>query len=266
MKNQGIVVLDRALAILHYVATHRGEADLTRIATGVGLGKSTVHRLLKSLEDAGLVMRDPGTQRYNVGYRVFEYAFATRKSSSLTRTAYPYMVRLAEAVGETVGLHVQAGDHRLCIEEVESTQLVRYAQGVGSTRLLGIGAVGKLLLAWQPPERRQVLLDRLPLQALTPFTIVDKELLAAELASIRRRRYAISVGEVDEAVFSVAAPVVDFTGSVVAALNATGPRERLQVGGIEAIARELCKTAAAVSATFGYVDSGEPEAPEPGTN
>lgn len=251
MKNEGLVVLERALCILRFVA-ERADASLAEISEGTGFGKSTALRLLSSLETAGLLGRQPDTQRYYVGARVFEYSRAASQGSSLIRVAHPHMVSLESEFGEAVGLHVRVGNRRFCVDEVEARNPLRYVHEVGSEGPLSAGAIGKVLLAFLPLGELEDLLSQLefrPLAGLAPRTRAELE---DELEVTRRRGYGVSRGEIVPGTVSVASPVFGREGRVVAALSLTGVAERLPERRLAVAVDRLCEAAGLVSRAFGY--------------
>ncbi|MBI5443719.1 MAG: IclR family transcriptional regulator [Deltaproteobacteria bacterium] len=251
MKSDGVVVLERALGILQWIAARR-DAGLAEIAQGTGLGKSTVLRLIGCLETTGLLARQSDTQRYHVGPRVLEYSFAASRGNTLITVVHPHMVALEEDLAETVALHVRVGDRRLCIAEVESRTPLRYVHGVGSSGPLYAGAVGKVILANQEPAEQKDLLRRVSLQPITSSAPLHLQELEAELAVVRTRGFALSRGEVVAGAVSVATPVFDRRGDLVAAMSVTGLGERVPEERLGSVVGRLRDAAAAASRTLGH--------------
>ncbi|MBI5443575.1 MAG: IclR family transcriptional regulator [Deltaproteobacteria bacterium] len=251
MKNEGLVVLERALGVLHFVAT-RTDASLAEISKGMNLGKSTVARLITCLEAAGLLARQPEAQRFYVGPRVLEYSFAARRGSSLIAAAHPHMVSLESEVGETVGLHVRVGDRRLCVHEVESHNPLRYVHGVGRPGPLNAGAIGKVILAFQPLDDQKAVLGRLQGLPVDSLVASGGRELEAELAAIKQRGYGLSRGEIVSGAISLAAPVFDRSGKLAGALSITGLDARIPEERVSSIATNLCDSARTISHSLGH--------------
>jgi DNA-binding IclR family transcriptional regulator len=198
-----------------------GVTDLARL---IGLHKSTASRLLSTLQRRGLVCQDPGTGRYRLGPAMARLGCQAESGLNVGVLALDELVRLAQALGETVSLEVRVGS---------SLARVAYADASGCGRLRGTPnlplhatAGGKLLLAYGP-ERDVARLARNRLFGFTPATVVELGPLLRELMLIRKRGYASAFGELDPRVNSLAVPVFDQRSSVVAAVEVHGPALRI---------------------------------------
>ena len=212
--------VDRALDIL-LCFTRAADLTLTEISQRVGLHKSTVHRLLASLEGKGFVVRDPVTEKYKVGYRVWELTANIAGSDDPASLFLPEMERLRDQLGETVSLYIRDGLERIRIQSVQSNQEIRRVAPVGARMPLYVGASSKVLLAFEEPAvLEQVLQD-----PNWPENI-NREAFIKQLEDIRRDGYATSVGEREQGAAAIAAPVVNRSGRLVAALSVSGPENR----------------------------------------
>lgn len=212
---------DRVLAVLCAFSRETPALGVTEIADRLELTKSTVHRLLQVLLAHGLVTQDTTRRQYSLGYRVFALAQAVPGEASLRQICRPHMQWLQATTEETIDLFVTAGDVRICLDEIESTQMLRMSAGLGRTFPLGKGAAGKALLLHEPEDG--VLWRRVT--ALLPEPRI--EWLREELAATRERGYARSAGETEPGSASIAMPIRTPDGPVVAALSVAGPATRL---------------------------------------
>lgn len=245
--------LDRAVAVLEAFTGRRSTLTLSDVADRVGLGTSTTHRLLRSLVAHGLLKRDEGSKAYSLGPTVLRLAQAAAGAMDVRELARPVMLRLRDAAGETVGLHLlRDARHRVVVDQVESHQALRrtYTE-LGEPIPLHQGAPGKVLLAFRPPADRAALLAG-PLEAANPQTIVDADVLRAELDEIRLRGYGFSHGERVSGIHTVAVPVFDHTGAAVASLSVTGPALRMPLERLAALAPFAVAAAAELSALLGH--------------
>lgn len=220
--------VDRALAVLCTFSRDRPALGVTEISERLHLTKSTVHRLLQALLLRGLVAQDPHKRQYTLGYRVLALAQAVPGEATLRHICRPHMTWLQSVTGETVALYVVAGDVRLCLDEIESPQMLRMSAGIGRCFPLHRGAASKALLAAEPAESATW---RRAVARLTPAEVAALE---TELAQVRAHGYAESAGETVHGAASVAAPVRMPGGEVVAALSVAGPAARF---GDEAVRR-----------------------------
>jgi DNA-binding IclR family transcriptional regulator len=205
------------------------ERGATEVAALLRIPKSQAHALLSTLSDIGLLRRTP-QRRYRVGWRVLAMGRVLSESMEFRRPARRLMAKLASQFGETVHLAALDGDRVVYIERFEGTHAVRIAvSSVGSMLPAHCSGVGKMLLAHMPPDRMGAMLNDAELEAFTPATITDPDLLRAELAEVRRRGVAYDREEAVSEVCCVAAPIAQPPGGVVAALSITAPAHRFAV-------------------------------------
>ncbi len=217
--------VERALAVL----TCLGGEDLrlVDIAERVGLHKATAARLLASLAQAGMVVRDD-RERFTIGPAVVQLA-ARRlgRYRSLVDQLRDTLKRLWDATGETVTVHVRIGTNRVCIEELESRHGIAYRAGVGNQEPLHSGSAAKVLLAFLPAAEREALLNQLSFRPVTARTITRRDQFEVELEKVRHKGYAISRGERILGAAAVSVPVLDRDGRAQAAVSILGPDSRM---------------------------------------
>jgi IclR family acetate operon transcriptional repressor len=246
--------LDRAVAILNAFTRERSELGLSAVAQLTGLSTSTTHRLLASLMSHGLVQQVSGSKRYSLGSHVLRLAYMASGHVNVRQAALPVMQRLRDDSDETVGLHLlRADNRRVVVDQAESHKPLRrtYTE-LGEPIPLHQGAPGKVLLAFLSPEAREAILAA-PLEAVTEVTPTDPVKLRGELEEIRSRGYALSFGERVRDIHTVAAPVANHTGAVVAALSVTGPAVRMPRERLESISKLAIDAGREISRQLGYV-------------
>jgi IclR family KDG regulon transcriptional repressor len=213
--------VERALDIL-LCFTDESDLGLTELATRVGLHKSTVHRLLASLEGKGFIIRDPASEKYKLGYRVWELSANLMQSDDMSVVLLPEMERLRDVVGETISLYVRDGHERIRIQAVQSRQAVRRVAPVGARLPLVVGASSKILVAYADKANKDELLEEIS----WPEGI-NRKAFEKQLEHILEVGYATSIEEREPGAASVAAPVYNREGQLVAALSVSGPTNRL---------------------------------------
>jgi len=213
--------VERALdVLLCFVSGH--EWGLTEIAGRVGLHKSTVHRLLATLEDKGFVIRDAATDKYRLGLSVLELSANLSRSDDPSVVLLPEMERLREQLNETVSLYVRDRGERVRIQAVQSMQAIRRVADVGARLPLSVGASSKVLLAFAEPGVRAAVLSD---SAWPPH--LDRDAFAKQLDDIVAAGYATSFEEREPGAAAVSAPIFNRSGKLVAALSVSGPSNRL---------------------------------------
>ena len=241
--SQLVQSVKRAFAVLEAVAER--PAGVTDLAERVGLPKSTVARLLASLQALGAVERAPGL-RWRVGPRVAALAETVSPERSLGALARPELVRLVRSLGEDAGLGLPDGYDVLYVEQVECDHPVQVRDWAGTRAPMHAVPSGLVLLAEWPASAIEGYLAR-GLARLTPRTIVDAEQLRGRLADVRESDYAWGFEEFSEGINSVAAPIRDARGNAVAAIHLHGPAYRFPAPGEEdRVAVEVVEAARAV--------------------
>jgi len=216
----------RALDILLCFSQEQPELTLTEISARLGLHKSTVHRLLATLQAEHFVQRDPATGTYRLGARLLELATLVTGHSDLPRRARPYLNRLVQEYRETADLAVLEGDSMVYLEVIQSPQPVRLAVAPGRRLSLHSTASGKAFLAHLPQAeaRRLVASD---LARYTERTLTDEAALWRDLQLARQRGFAVAIEEQEAGINAVAAPVLDPAGRPMAVIAVAGPAFRL---------------------------------------
>ena len=234
--------IERAFAVLGALAD--GPIGVTEVADRADLPKSTAARLLASLAREGVVEQVPGDTRYRLGPRLVTLAAGILPTRSLARLARPSLEELAEAVGEAAGLSLPDGRLVHYVDQVSSSNPVSVRDWTGSRIPLHAVSSGQVLLAYAPPTFVQRYLGR-PLERFTERTLVTADALLERLRAVRRDGYVWAREEFDEGISSVAAPVADASGEVVAAVHLHGPSYRFPAAGTETVIAERVVTTAA---------------------
>ena len=242
--------VDRAAALLFALGDGNGEIGVIEIARRLGLHKSTVSRLLATLQLRGLVQQDQDTGKYRLGLAMVRLGGQAEKALDLRSIAMPEIKGVARAVKEMTTLGVLEGDTVITIARSD-------ASGIGRDRQLTnlplhATAPGKVLLC-NRPERELIRLSKLGLTSYTANTIVRADLLLEEIARVRRRGFATAFGEHEPLVNAVAMPVFDQRGSVVAALEVRAPANRIQPSRVPELIEKMRDAAAAITAHIGGV-------------
>lgn len=241
----------RAAALLKVFDNGPTELSVSELSRKTHLHKSTASRLLATMEREGLLERVPGTEKYRLGFMLLRLAGQVTHFGDVRAAARPILIELAERSRETVILAVRDGDEVVNVEQVNGPHLVRDANWVGRRTPLHCVANGKVLLACQPmPEIDRILLR--PLKRFTDRTLTDPLRLRADLALVRERGYAQALGEIEEGLHGVAAPVRDGSGVTIAAVSISGPSYRVTLDRLADLGALAVAAAARISGRLGY--------------
>ena len=243
--------VQRAAVLLKAFESGPAELGVSELSRKAQLHKSTASRLLATLEREGLLERVPGTEKYRLGFLLVRLAGQVTHFGDVRVAARPDLVALAERSREAVHLAVIDGGEVVNVDQVAGPHIVGHANWVGRKTPLHCVANGKVLLAYGDGAA----LDRVlaaPLARFTERTITEPERLRAELAAVRRRGYATAMGEIEEGLNAVAAPIYDAGGQVVAAVSVSGPSYRVKAKEIVDLAALTVEAADHISARLGY--------------
>lgn len=228
------------------------ELGVREIAGKLGLSKSTAHRLLVTLAATQLVEQDPATGRYRLGLRLYALGMLAGTHVTLHEASTPCLTDLRNRTDETVQLAVLDGRDVVYVERLESTQALRLFVRSGYRIPANCSSTGKVLLAHLADDELDGVLTHWTLPQRTVHSIADPDQLRRDLATVRRRGYAVSLNESEVGVASVAAPVRDRTGHVVAAVSLAAPLARMTPAVIRQMGPTLMETGDAISARLGY--------------
>jgi DNA-binding IclR family transcriptional regulator len=251
-----VKILDKALRVLMLFTPEQPEWGVSAVSREVGMSKSTVHRILRVLEQHGFVTQNADTRRFRLGLAGIELGRRAQAGMELRRVALPIMEQLSTMSGETVLLQVVSpeGDRVVCIERVQQRRGLRLILDVGSTAPLYAGCSSKVLLAYLDKESvDSVLKGRL--RPLASHTTTDAAQIRAQLVEIRRKGYAVSFEETDEGVAGVSFPVRDARDRVIASLTISGPLTRVNAATIDHYTGIVRDGARRIAAELGHQPS-----------
>lgn len=253
-RDSSVQSVDRAISILQVLARH-GAAGVTEISGELAVHKSTVFRLLATLEARGLVEQSARRGQYQLGYGVVQLAAGATKKHDLSVLSRPVCRALAQTVGETVNVAIHDGHAVISIDQVIGSAAVTTLNWVGQRTPMHATSAGKLFLAHLPAAQVGAVLAE-GLQRYTPHTIVDPAALTEQLALARQRGYACTLDEHEVGLAAVAAPIRSLDGQVVAAVTVSGPTFRLNEDTIPDVAKHVLAAAAEISQRNGYPKRG----------
>jgi DNA-binding IclR family transcriptional regulator len=241
--------LARALSML--VRLGDGPHSLDELAAELGVHKTTVLRLLRTLEEERFVYRDR-EHHFHLGSRTFELAGAALSQREVRALAAPHLSRLNEATGQAVHLGAYEGGEVVYLDKYESRQPIRMYSRVGLTVPPYCTALGKVLLAGLAPAERRRTAQEIEYAPLTEHTITSAKDFLAELDAVAEQGWALDDAEHEPFVRCIAAPVRDAGGNVAAAVSLSVPELLLPREQVLALLPQLRAAAAAASADCGY--------------
>jgi DNA-binding IclR family transcriptional regulator len=216
----------RAVRILQELTGAAPRLGVTELAERVGVSKSAVHGLLRTLESDGLVVQDPESGKYQLGPALVTFGNAYLDTHELRTRAVTWSNLLASRTGEAVWVGVLVDEEVMVVHHAFRPEGVVQALETGATLPWSASALGKAIVAFSPEEQQKRLLSA-PLVALTGRTVTEPAVLAEQLKQVTEVGYAVESQEATLGDAGIAAPVFDRMGAVAGAIGLIGPVERL---------------------------------------
>ncbi|GAB6174126.1 IclR family transcriptional regulator [Paradesulfitobacterium aromaticivorans] len=244
--------IDKAIDVLCCFSVNEPELGISEISTKLGMYKSTVHRILKTLEERGFVIQSLQNQKYRLGFRLFDLGYAVVSGLEVRDVALPLMRELSANTRETITLNIVDNNERVCIEKVESTEAVRNFVQIGGRNPLWLAGSGKLLLAHLSGEETERIIKGKVLGLTVQGSPIKPQELREELALIRERGYAVSHSERNIGSASVSAPIRNYEGICIAGLSISGPESRFTSERLQMLIEQVVATARNISIRLGW--------------
>lgn len=241
----------KAMELLFLVAEEGGNG-VTELAKRSGNTKARAFRLLTTLEECGLVRRTLPAASYSLGYRALIIGAAAQNQLNLIQIANEVLAAVGTECNESVLVRIREGSETVCIAWWDAPHAVRVHSQLGTRRPLGVGASGKLLLAYAPTELQNEILGH-DMKKFTDQTIVKRSDMKKELKKIADEGLSISEAERTAEMVAVSAPVRDATGAVVASLSMSAPSSRVSKSSLKKHAEVIRRGAERFSTALGYV-------------
>ncbi len=245
--------VERAIAILKSFGPGRPERGVNELSREMGLHKSTVSRLMMTLERGGLLARNPDSDRYRLGIDLIGLGSQAADHMDVRQVARPLLKELSEQCQETVNLVFMDAGQVVNVDQYSPPlRQVRNIGAVGRRMPPHCTAAGKVLLAYVSSKARRELLPN-RLECFTLRTVSELDRFERELELVTRQGYATVEEELEEGLNALAAPVFDHTGEVCAAASVAGPAYRVTAELFPSLAHSLVTTAAEISRQLGFV-------------
>lgn len=241
-----VLVVEKAVRLLDCFTPERTHLSVGQLHRLTGVPVSTVARLVNTLVSLELLQKSGDA--YSVGLRVLTWTAAATAGADLLEEANVVAARLRDETGETAGMYIPRGTTRVAVVVKLSTQSIIFRGYVGQLMPMRAGAAGKVFLAYD-----RHLLSAVLVEMNEGAGVEVSPLLAAQLELIREQGWILTEQEREHGLNSVAAPVFDSTGAVVAALGIGGPSFRLNAESAQEFGPVIAAAAASLSSRSGYI-------------
>ena len=255
IENQGKVKsLQKAIDLLDELSRSKNGLSLSELSKRCGYPKSTVHALVSTMRDRGLLRQLPDGS-YALGIRLFEYGSAVSRGFDISNIARPYLESLSALTGANSVITMLDGIHAVSVDYAVSPSGVQILPEIGVRLPLHCTSQGKLMLAFQPAGRIKAFVHQDGMRQYTPHTITEPDSLYAVLSEIRTLGFAIEDGEYKVGLRSVSAPVFNGAGELKYALTTIGFFRRVRSEEFSKATDATVKQAMMLSAALGYEES-----------
>lgn len=228
-----ITSLAKGLYLLMHFTKEKSHWSLTEIAKANHMNLPTARRYLHTLTKLGFVIRDPSTRTYQLTPKVIRLGNWVVSSMGVRERLIPYMTAVRNKWNVTTHCAILEGNEVVTVERIRSADVVNLDITTGSRLPVYATSLGKAILAFMRPDQQNEIAEQLEFKALTPYTIMDKNLFLMELEKTRQRGYAIAVQELSLGLKTMAVPVFNHEGVVEASFGVSYPLTRSQENGLE---------------------------------
>ncbi|WP_261133948.1 IclR family transcriptional regulator [Bacillus sp. Marseille-Q3570] len=251
--------MEKALIILECFTSNKNELTLDDFSKLTGYSKSTVFRMISSLEKFGYIKAKVTNSetRYSLGLAFLEKANLVSNQLDIRELAKDEIVKLRNKTNMTVQLAIRHGNEAIYIEQAESFRELRIFPGIGKRVPLYAAACPRILLAFLDVQEREQILDSFHYVPFTSNTLINPTHLRESIERIRERGYEISEGEIYEGTIAIAAPIMDRRGEVIASLSITGMKTDFEKEIFDSTINEVIQSAKNISYQLGYPGSDE---------
>lgn len=243
--------LVKASNILEFMKPVNKEYTIAEISEGVDIPPSTTHRILNTLIGCDYVMKDERTHLYKLGPGLISLGIAATSNINLQEDAYPILKALSKVTEEDAFLMIKSGNKGLVIAKAEGPHSLKVVEHFGLEIPLHMGAIRKVLLAFQPEKYIDFYLN----EKLTPYInggVPDKDKLIEELKHIKETHVSISTSEYIKNGGGIAAPVFDYKKDIVASIGIIAPSYRITPDNQEELVKQVSYYANELSKKLGY--------------
>lgn len=244
--------LDRGLQLLEKISLANEPMGLPELADLLEVDRSTVHRLLSTLQQRNYVVQDIQSKKYSLGMKVIELSRRGLDSINFRAIVKPYLKRLSKETGESTNLFVLTNDHAVCVDYEASPSPLAVSNDIGIIYFMHATAGGKVLLAFLPEQVSERIIRGSSLNSFTPRTIIDINSLQMHLLQIREQGYSLDDEERYIGVRCIAAPIFDHTRKVIAGISMSGPASRVTLDRVKELSKFVIQASEDISTALGY--------------
>lgn len=248
-----VKTLEKCVHILTCLADNRKNLTLNELIKKTGLKKTTTFRLLKALTSLQLMEKIPETKLYGLGPKLIYFGVSALGNLDLHKISLPIMTRLKEETGETVNLSILKDSEIIILARIRSDHLFNVNLSVGSRLPVYCTSQGKAILSFMDDESANKIMENLIFNKKTENTITSIQDLENELRRIRKNGYSVNDEELEKGLSAVAAPILNHSGQVIAAINISYSTARHPEAEMhEHLSKKIIRASKEISESLGF--------------
>lgn len=248
----GLKSITKAVNVINLLADADTPMSLTEMSNELGIAKSTLHAIVATLLEEEYLAQDSDTNKYELGFRLFEIGSQFSRKLNISRIAMPYMQNLAKKTNETIHLAVLSDNEVLYVNKEESSVSIRIVTETGLKLPVHCTGVGKALISGHTTDELEKVAQEKGLKKYTDSTITDLKKLQKEISKVKGQGFAVDEQEFMVGLRCIAIPIYNHSGKVVCALSISGPVARMMGDSFEDKKKRLMHAAAKISQEMGY--------------
>jgi len=222
---ESVAAVLKVFAVLQALS-ERSETGISDLSIRLAMPKATIYRFLHTMKTLGYVRQEADSERYGLTMKVFELGSKALQYPDLVDLARPHMQLLADKTGETVHLGTLIDSEIIYVHKIDSRHTLGMYSRVGRRAPLHCTAIGKVLLAWEQPERRDRILAGVDFKRYREKTIVEREPFLAELERVKKQGFGEDREEFDDHIRCLGIPIFDRLSQPIAGMSISFPSFR----------------------------------------
>lgn len=249
-----VQTVEKAFEIVELLTGNRYSdgISISDLSKELDLGKSTVHRIIETMEAKGYIHQDEETKRYHLSWKLFELGNSIPRRRNLFTMDTSILQALCDKFQETVNMGVRVDDSVVTIHKINPTSSLIANLQIGTREALHATAMGKALVSQMTREELVKLLGSGPYEKFTSKTIMDVDQLIEETSLIRVRGYSLDDEEYSAGLTCISVPLKNYRNEIVAAVSLSGATIRMTDGKLNEIQKELREVARRLSSYLGW--------------
>ena len=242
----------RAFKLLEILSESLSSVGVSDLARKTGWPKSSIHNILATLASDGFVTQDPGSNRYRMTLKLFSVSGSVVEAIDIRAIAYPFLIELAQATGETVNLGIMDGAQAIYVDTIQGPSAIHVNTWPGKRLPIHCTALGKVLVAELSDSQLEAIVQETGLKRSTPNTHTKLTDLNQDLERVRKLGYAVDDEEDEIGMRCVGVAIRDYRALAAAAMSVTGLARRLPLEAIPGLAKTMMVTAEKISEQLGH--------------